>query len=128
MAKWINDSLLDLALTEIKTTCNKLVICSAQPTTFAQANNLPASSGYKLAEVAVDTTDFTLGDGTTGRRVTLAQQVNFAGLAAGTGNHLAWIDTVNSVLLHVSSATSQAVTVGGLCTVNAHYYEIRDPT
>ena len=47
----------------------KLVVCSAQPTTYAEAN-----ATYALADVVIDSGDFTKADDTSGRKVTIGAQ------------------------------------------------------
>ena len=69
MAKWSNDLGLDAAL-DWFTDVDKMVICSQQPTTYAEAN-----ATYALADVAVDAGDFTKANGdVSGRKVTVAAQ------------------------------------------------------
>ena len=68
MAKWVHDDVLDASLSLIRNNCDKRVACSAQPTTFAEAN-----ATYALADVAVTSADFTLANGdASGRKNTIA--------------------------------------------------------
>ncbi len=133
MGKRVNTSILDAALNVIKTgitgvgPCNKMVVCSAEPTTYAEANTT-----YKLAEVAMSGTDFTIangdGAGTTPRKVTTAQKTGVSVSTSGTATHVALIDTVNSVLLEVTTCTSQALTSGNTVTIPAWKVELGAPT
>lgn len=124
MAKAIPDAILDKTLDEIAT-ATKQVLCSAQPTTYAEAN-----STYALADVVIDSGDFTKANGdTSGRKVTIGAQTGVLIDASGTGNHIALIRTADSTLIYVTTCTSQAVTANGSNTVNmpAWDIELADP-
>lgn len=99
-------------------------ICSAQPTTYAEA-----TATYTLGDQQdVAVTGPTAGD-TSGRKVT------FGAIAAGdvTGNgtatHFAVVNTVTSTLLVTQAlAASKSVTSGNTFTLTAFDVEINDPT
>ena len=125
MAKAIPDAILDKTLDEIAT-ATKQVLCSAQPTTYAEAN-----ATYALADIVIDGSDFTKANGdTSGRKVTIAAQTGVLIDTSGTGNHIALIRTADSTLIYVTTCTSQAVTANGSNTVNfpAWDVEIADPS
>jgi hypothetical protein len=125
MAKAIPDAILDKTLDEIAT-ATKQVLCSAQPTTYTEAN-----ATYALADIVIDGSDFTKANGdTSGRKVTIAAQSGVLIDISGTGNHIALIRTADSTLIYVTTCTSQAVTANGSNTVNfpAWDVEIADPT
>lgn len=125
MAKAIPDAILDKTLDEIAT-ATKQVLCSAQPTTYAEAN-----ATYALADIVIDGTDFTKANGdTSGRKVTIAAQTGVLIDTSGTSTHIALIRTADSTLIYVTTCTSQAVTANGSNTVNfpAWDIEIADPT
>ena len=124
MAKAIPDAILDKTLDEIAT-ATKQVLCSAQPTTYTEAN-----ATYALADIVVDGTDFTKANGdTNGRKVTIAAQTGVLIDTSGTGTHIALVRTADSTLIYVTTCTSQAVTANGSNTVNfpAWDVEIADP-
>lgn len=124
MAKAIPDAILDKTLDEIAT-ATKQVLCSAQPTTYAEAN-----STYALADIVIDSGDFTKANGdTSGRKVTISAQTGVLIDTSGTGTHIALIRTADSTLIYVTTCTSQAVTANGSNTVNmpAWDIEIADP-
>jgi hypothetical protein len=124
MAKSVAAAVLDLALNDIKTNGNKLVVCSAQPTTYAEANVT-----YNLAAVTMASGDYTLAAGdTSGRKVTTASKTALSITASGTATHVAIIDTVNSILKLVTTCTSQALTSGGTVDVPGFKWEINNPT
>lgn len=125
MAKAIPDAILDKTLDEIAS-ATKQVLCSAQPTTYAEAN-----STYALADVVIDSGDFTKANGdTSGRKVTISAQTGVLIDSSGTGTHIALIRTADSTLIYVTTCTSQAVTANGSNTVNmpAWDVELADPT
>lgn len=122
MAKACNDLVMDAALDYISTS-TLLTVCSAQPTTYAEA-----SSTYKLADVVTDSGDFTKANGdTNGRKVTIAQQANVPIDSSGTATHVALSISGSSTLVYVTTCTSQALTSGGTVTVPAWDVEISDP-
>ena len=124
MAKAIPDAILDKTLDEIAT-ATKQVLCSAQPTTYAEAN-----STYALADIVIDSGDFTKANGdTSGRKVTIGAQTGVLIDTSGTGTHIALIRTADSTLIYVTTCTSQAVTANGSNTVNmpAWDIELADP-
>ena len=124
MAKAIPDAILDKTLDDIAT-ATKQILCSAQPTTYTEAN-----STYALADVTLSGADFTKANGdTSGRKVTIAAKSGVLIDASGTGNHIALIRTADSTLIYVTTCTSQAVTANGSHTVNfpAWDIELADP-
>ena len=121
MGKWQNDSMLDAALNYIKTNGTQLSVCSAQPTTYAEA-----TSTYKLAIKTITSTDFTgpaNGD-TSGRKITVNQQASITIDSGGTATHIAVCS--GSVLLYVTTCTSQVLSAGNQVTVPAWDIEIAD--
>jgi hypothetical protein len=124
MAKSVNSAVLDLALNDIKTNGNKMVVCSAQPTTFAEGN-----ATFMLANVVMASADYTLAAGdTSGRKVTTASKTGISITNSGTATHVAIIDTTNSLLKLVTTCTSQALSTGGTVDVPAWKWEINNPT
>jgi hypothetical protein len=125
MAKAAPDIVLD-GLLDIIATATKLVVCSSQPTTYAEAN-----STYALADVVLDSGDFAKANGdTSGRKITIAAQNGVLIDISGTALHIALVRTADSTLIYVTTCTSQALTANGSNTVNvpAWKVEIADPT
>lgn len=121
MSKWANDSVMDAAL-DVVAAGTILTVCSAQPT-----NRTEAITTYKLADVTVDSGDFTKANGdTSGRKLTVGQQSNVPVDSSGTATHIAICDGTN--LLYVTTCTSQALTSGNTVTVPAWDIEISDPS
>ena len=121
MAKWIADAVLDAAMDKIATG-TILTVCSAQPTTRTEA-----VTTYKLADVVVDSGDFSKANGdSSGRKVTIAQQADIPVDSSGDATHIALCD--GSDLLLVTTCTTQTLTSGNTVTVPAFDDEIADPS
>ena len=112
-----HNDVLDAPGAYYQANCDKLVLCSREPTTFTEANTT-----YFLAGVALASGDFTLADGATnGRKVTTAAKSGVSVTNTGKATHAALLDTVNSKVLRVTeedtiqdSGTAQA---GGASTI-----------
>jgi hypothetical protein len=123
MAKSAIPDMLDAALSYIRTSATKMMACSNQPLTFADANTT-----MKLAEIVMAPADFTLANGvTSGRRVTVAAKANVAVIVAGTANHVALVDVTNSKLLYVTTAPAQVLATGSTVSFGAWDIEIANP-
>jgi len=122
MAKSVHDSVLDGALDVIKNNCNEMNACSAEPTTRTEA-----ITTYALADAAMSGTDFTHANGdTSGRKTTVAAKAGETVDTTGTATHIAL--TSASVLLYVTTCTSQALTGGNTVNFPAWDIEIADPS
>lgn|SRR5574343_624963 len=120
MAKYTHSDVFDNGLATIRTNATAYHLCSAQPTTRAEAISL------SLASVAVTSADFTLANGdVSGRKITVAQKSGTVS-ATGEANHAAIIDGTR--LLHVTTVTAQTVTIGNPITFPTFDYEMRQPT
>lgn len=126
MAKYVLPAVLDAALNEVaKGTI--LTVCSAQPTTHAEA-----TATYALADVALTSgtgagADFVLANGdVSGRKLTVTTQSDIPVDTAGTANHVAVCDATR--LLYVTTCTAQALTAGNTVTVPAWDIEIANPS
>ena len=119
MAKFIADAILDAALDELATG-TILTVCTQQPTTRTEA-----VTTYKLADVVIDGSDFTKGNGdVSGRKVTISAQNDIDIDDSGTATHIAICDSSNVLL--VTTCTSQVLTSGGTVSTPAFAYEIQD--
>ena len=123
MAKWCNDAMLDAAFDWLDQ-ADLMVLCSAQPTTYAEA-----TATYALADVAVTpNADFTKANGdTSGRKVTVAAKSGVAVDTTGTATHIALVITGSSTLAYVTTMTSRALVAGDAANVPAWDIEIADP-
>ena len=125
MAKATPDAGLDQMADDIIATVTRQVVCSAQPTTYAEAN-----STFALADVTVDSGDFTKANGdTSGRKLTVAAQSGVLIDTSGTATHIALLDVSGTALKYVTTCTSQALVANGTNTVNipAWDIEVADP-
>ena len=121
MAKFANDLVMDAALDKVATG-TILTVCTSQPTTRTEA-----VTTYKLADVVVDSGDFVKANGdTSGRKLTVGAQTDVPIDTSGTALHVAICD--GSILLYVTTCTSQALTSGNTVTVPAWDIEIADPS
>ena len=123
MGKSVNDVVLDAALNYIKNNCTRMTACSQEPTTYTEGN-----ATYSLADVTLASGDFTVANDTSGRKVTIAQKTGVTVDSTGTANHVALLDVSNTVLLYVTTATSQALTAANTMTFNSWKINIQDPT
>lgn len=124
MGKAAHDDVLDGLLNIIKNNCTRITLCSQEPTSYAEAN-----ATYALADVTVDSSDFTNANGdTNGRKTTVASQSAVPVDASGTSNHVALLDVANSKLLYVTTHTGQALTSGNTVNMAAWDIEVADPT
>ncbi len=123
MAKAAPDAMLDASLDYVAAS-TRMFVCSAQPTTYAEA-----SSTYALADVVLDSGDFIKANGdTSGRKLTVAAQSGVLIDASGTANHIALASAGDSTLRYVTTCTSQALVANGsnTCSTNAWDIEIAD--
>jgi hypothetical protein len=127
---FLNDLVVDQAANFISANVTKLTVCDGAPTTFSDANtNNGSGTGRKMAEVTVDSGDFTLAnDATDGRRLTIGAQNGLAVVAAGDATHVAWLDVANSRLVKVAPLATalNGLTTSSTINVPAHYHVFRD--
>lgn len=124
MAKSASDNVLDAPANYIIGVVDRMIVCSAQPTTYAEANTT-----YELADVAVAGGDFTKANGdTSGRKVTVAAKNGVAVDVTGTATHVALVDDGASELLWVTTCPSQGVSSGGTVDIGSWKIEFGDPT
>lgn len=124
MGKAVDASVYDAAHNLTKGGTTKMVLCSAQPTTYAEAN-----ATFKLGEVAMVTGDYTLANGdVSGRKMTIAAKAGVPITVTGTGNHVAVIDTVATALRLVTTCPAQAVGSGGTADIATWKHELNAAT
>jgi len=120
MAKFTNDLVMDAALDAL--VGNQIHVCSAQPTTRAEA-----VTTYNLASGAISGANYTKANGdTSGRKTTLAAQSGLSITTTGSATHVAITDATS--LLEVTTCATQALTSGGTVDTSAFDHEIGDPT
>ena len=140
MGKNVHDDVLDAALAILSANSHRLVICTSEPTgasAYTNAMTAVDSSGFKLASITIDSTDFTgpaEGD-TSGRKIAVDAQVSLSVdgvVASGSAGHVALVKYhASSValqdVLYVTTCTAQSLTGGNKVNTPAWDIEIRDP-
>jgi hypothetical protein len=126
MAKTLDSSLPDGALNILKNGATQLCICSTQPTTYAQA-----TTTYMLAlKTGLTSGSFTgpvAGDGGgSSRKISVNATTATTVTNSGTAIYVALCSA--SVLLAVTSCTSQVLTAGNTVNTPAFKWELGDPT
>jgi len=122
MAKYQIDAMLDAALNYIKNNSTQISVCSTQPTTLVEA-----ITTYKLAiKTGLTVGDFTgpVNGDTSGRKLTVNTAVDMTIDSSGTALFVALCS--GTLLLYVTTCTSQALTAGGTVTTPAWDIEIAD--
>jgi hypothetical protein len=125
MAKFTHSSVLDAALNVVKNGAAVMTACSALPSTYAEA-----TATYKLADIAIDSSDFTgpsAGDGASGsRKVTVVAQSTVPIDSSGTATHVAICSS--DTLLHAGTCTSIVLTSGQTVNFPSWDIEFAPPT
>ena len=124
MPGFIADHYIDLALNAIDSGVNSLVICSAMPTTYTEANTT-----YKLGTKATPTVSAAQDASPNGRKVVVSAITDgtVSGAGTNTATHFALLDTVNSRLAVAQAlAAPQSVTSGNTFTLGAIDVRIPD--
>jgi hypothetical protein len=121
MAKYCNPLVIDAAL-DVIATATKMMACAGQPTDFADAN------AKMLSEVVMDGDKFSKSDGgISGRRLTVAQMQGVPVSVAGIVNHVALVRVADEILLYVTTADTQQITMGSFVDFPQWSIEIEDP-
>lgn len=118
MAKFASDTVMDAALGIIDNS-TRMVVTSGQPANFA------GIAAVHLADVVMAGGDFVIADGTSGRKVTVAAKAGVTIDSSGTATHVC-LDN-GSVLLYVTTCTSQALVAAGTVDVPAWIVQVDDP-
>jgi hypothetical protein len=123
----LNDRVFDNGLTVLDTEANKILITSAQATTYTEANATYALGNSTTLSIGAPA-DRSGG----GRQVTIAAITDGSVTATGTATHYAIVDTSATYggprLLAAGSLTaSQAVTSGNTFTLTSTTIGIPDP-
>ncbi len=113
MAKKAHSDVLDGCGSVVKTNCNQMIACSAEPATRDEAVNT-----YDLADVAMATGDFTAAADGSGRMLTVAAKSGVTIDHTGQATHIAYVDGTR--LLYVTMCTAQDLTQGGTVDFPSH--------
>jgi hypothetical protein len=120
-AKSMNDAGADAALT-YWTDATAMNACSAEPTTYAEAN-----ATYRLGTVAPTFQAIANGD-TSGRKRAIDAKTGISVLTGGTVTHMALIKAGDTTLRYVTTTASQAISGGGTYDQGAWKIELADPS
>ena len=129
MSKWVHADVLDNGLNQIKNNCDKVVAIISYTAGDSYATVMTA--GNIVAEAAMSSTDFTLGNGASSARTltTASGKQDASANNTGVPTHFAFVDTVNSKVLWVTSESSaQTVTAGNPVTFPSLVYTSNQPT
>ena len=122
MAKWSNDLVMDAALGYVGL-CDRIFVCSDQPADFTGAGTT-----LMLATGTVTVASFGTADGTSGRKLTVAQQASIPVANSGSATHVALGKITTDELTYVTTCTGQQLTAGNTVTVPAWIIQVDDPT
>jgi|UniRef100_A0A7C3SIC7 hypothetical protein len=120
MSRYCHNDVYDGAWNVIKNNCNQMTVCSQFPTTRTEA-----VSTYMLAAVSMSSADFTLGAGSSGRKITVGAKSGTVS-TSGTATHVALVDGTR--LLYVTECQAQALTAGNQVNIPSWEAEIKAPT
>ncbi len=120
---FLHNDVFDSGLSVLDTAADKLVICSAEPTTYTEANATYALGNKTSPTVSAP------ADGTpNGREVTVSAITDGTVTGTGTATHWALLATGTSRLLAAAAlSASQAVTSGNTFTLGSFTVRIPDP-
>lgn len=119
----LNDRVFDNGLSTLSSEAGRLVICSQEPTTFAEAD-----STYKLGQKATPTVAAPADRTGGGRQCTVSSFSDGSVSATGTATHFALVDTANSRLLTTQAlSSSQGVTNGNTFSLTSFQVGFQDP-
>jgi hypothetical protein len=122
MAAYINDVVLDAALSYIDANTENLYICSTQPTTFAEA-----SSTYKLGVKATPSIGAPT-NAASGRKIVVAAITDGTVSGTDTATWVALTDDSETLLLCAQALSAgQAVTSGNVFTLTEFDITLPDP-
>ncbi len=128
MPKWVHSDVLDNGPAYIKTNCNKVaaIISYTAGDSYATVMN----AGNIVAEADMANGDFTLGSSGSNRTLTTASgKSDAAANNNGDPSHFAYVDTVNSKVLWVTTESSvQTITAGNPVTFPSLVYTTSQPT
>jgi hypothetical protein len=120
---FLNDTVLDEALSYISSNASHLYLCSSEVSVYA---NL--SSATLGDDASPSFTGPTTGD-TSGRKLTVDATTAGSVTATGTASHWAIATTSGSAILAAGPlSSSQSVTSGNTFTLTAFDIELRDPS
>lgn len=119
--KWANDAVMDAACNKVAT-ATMLRVCSGTDNPADRAAAVTAT----LASVSLSSGDFAVADGTSGRKVTVAEKAAVSITASGDATCVCLDDGTD--LLYVTTCTTQTLTAGGTVTIPSWVITFADPS
>jgi hypothetical protein len=118
MAKVVDVSVADAALTQFKGNTTAMSACGTTPTTMAQA-----TATYSLGTLAIATTVWTIGagDAANSRKVTLNAAQNVVATASGTVGFVAFWNS--GTIMGVATCVPTAISSAGTFTCNGFDFD-----
>lgn len=115
---------LDPALNYLKANVNKLVLCSAEPTTYTQAVDT-----YALADAALSSGDFSGPSNgfISGRKLDIAEKTGVTVDATGKARFFALVSTSALALRYVGVFPETDLTAAQTISIGQIAIEIQDP-
>jgi hypothetical protein len=128
MAKWVHSDVLDNGISYIKNNCDKVAVIVAY--TAGDSFATVAAPANIVGEAAMASGDFTIGSSGQNRTLTTAAgKSDTAANNNGDPTHFAYLDTVNSKVLWVTTENSiQDVTAGNPVSFPSLVYTSNQPT
>lgn len=116
---YLNDSILDSGLTSLKSSADKIYLCSAEPATYTAATSTYALANNNFGAGSVFPSAIAAGS-PSGRQLVSAAVTNGTVTGTGTATHWAIVASGSSALLAAYSLNaSQVVTSGNTFTLGA---------
>lgn len=112
---------MDALLDYIGSRCDRLYICSQEPTTLTEA-----VTTYALGSKTTPTIGAAGDASPDGRKRTMSAITDGSVTATGTATHIAWVDNGSALLATRALAASQGVTSGNVFTLTAHDLRVPD--
>lgn len=123
MAKFLDDSLYDAALNVVKNGATEIYLCTSQPADRAAA--ISAALASKTGLTSGSFTGPANGD-VSGRKLTKTAENGLTASGSGSATHVALCS--GSLLLAVTTITTQSVTSGNTVNIAAFDVEFLDVT
>ncbi|CAB4134022.1 hypothetical protein UFOVP273_4 [uncultured Caudovirales phage] len=127
MAKWVNSSVLDNGLNQIKNNATKMILISA----YTAGDSYATVTGNALATVTMTGTDYTLSSSASNRVLTVAASKTATATATASGTpdlHIAFTDGTANVLWVTDETTNQPITSGNIVSFPSVTYTSNQPT
>lgn len=118
MGKWQVDAMLDAALAHISGNAIELYVCTAQPANYA------GIAAVALTGAAVPSYQAAADGDVSGRKLAVDEEPDISITASGEATHIVLASA--TVLLYVTTCTTQTLTSGGTVTVPTWDIEIED--